>query len=456
MDLYGQTMKLAVQLKRIANGTYGQTGFTRYLEEIQYKSSEELKAIQAVFLSDLLNHAVENIPYYKYLQGQLELSPSTVFDDIKHFPVINKNTLLEHGAELMADNVKVVKTLKTSGSTGPQASICSGKYPDSHGIDEFLNNMIGVEPGMSRFVIMSIYSNKKNGPDGIEYKINRISKTYKFGYGYFNEKRYKFIIDYWMKKKPKIIWGIIQPIYSIARYMEINGIEVPSPEIVLVGGQTLLPQYRETIERVWKTKMYDRYGSIECGVISGQCLEQESHHYSPTNHFIEIVDKNENYVKSEEKGLAYITTLSKRAMPMIRYNHDDMVVHTDKTCPCGCNFPILKQVLGKRREGIISPSGAYLDNLAGNDIIIKEGYIKDFQIIQREDDEILIRYIEEKKVGENIKNRIAADLNNVLDNMKNIEFEKVNELKPLPNGKMLRIIPIALYKGLDKINSDTI
>lgn len=97
-----------------------------------------------------------------------------------------------------------------------------------------------------------------------------------------------------------------------------------------------------------------------------------------------------------------------------------------------------------------------MDNLAGNDIIIKEGYIKDFQIIQREEDEILIRYIEEKKVGENIKNRIAADLNNVLDNMKNIEFEKVNELKPLPNGKMLRIIPIALYKGLDKINSDTI
>ena len=50
MGLYERIMNLAVQLKRIANGTHAQTAFTRNLEKIQFKPPEELKALQAVSL----------------------------------------------------------------------------------------------------------------------------------------------------------------------------------------------------------------------------------------------------------------------------------------------------------------------------------------------------------------------------------------------------------------------
>lgn len=93
MGLYERIMKLAVQMKRIANGTHAQTAFTRNLEKIQYKSPEELKALQAVSLCELMKHAVANIPFYKEYDGRFKFEPETIFDDIKHIPVIHKKDI---------------------------------------------------------------------------------------------------------------------------------------------------------------------------------------------------------------------------------------------------------------------------------------------------------------------------------------------------------------------------
>ena len=109
MGLYERIMNLVVQMKRIANGTHAQTAFIRNLEKIQFKSPEELKALQAVSLCELLNHAVNHIPYYKHLKGTLELKPDTVFGDILKFPIMTKDILINSKKQLIADNINGIK-----------------------------------------------------------------------------------------------------------------------------------------------------------------------------------------------------------------------------------------------------------------------------------------------------------------------------------------------------------
>ena len=90
-------MRLAVQIKRLFQGTLAQSKFTRYIESIQYLPREELKRLQNIELSKILMHAVNKVPYYKSLKGQLELSPMSAADDIKHFVyrIVVRNFLIK-------------------------------------------------------------------------------------------------------------------------------------------------------------------------------------------------------------------------------------------------------------------------------------------------------------------------------------------------------------------------
>ena len=443
-------MGIAVQVKRILKGNFDQTRYTKYLESIQFSNRDELKKLQAEKLSDLLNHAVENIPYYKDLKGKFALTPETVFEDIRNFPVLDKDTLISREKELTADNIKITSSLYTGGTFSKKATLHMDDHMELCAPDEFFNKKVGMVPGKSRLIFKADKRRKETHQiGGMDYDFNNISKSYRISHLFLNNKKFKMIKEILIHKKPKIIWGNTHAIFITANYVKNNDIKIRPPELALCGGQMLVPLYKERIEEVFKTKVYDRYGSVECGNTANQCKQQDGYHYVPTTHFIEVLDDNLNEVAEGETGNIYITTLIKRAMPMIRYKQDDLVEFTEKLCACDCNFPILAKIQGRRKEGVLSPKGTYLSLMPSNLIMSDSGEIKDYQIIQTEEDSMLIRYVTS---GSNIKEstliKIKKDIFNSMDYEMIITFKQVNAILPLKNGKVLRIIPLELYNEL--------
>jgi phenylacetate-CoA ligase len=437
-------MKTAVRVKRILTGSSSQTGFTKYLDKIQFNTPEELKALQAVSLCELMHHAVANIPFYKKFEGQYRFEPETIFDDIRQIPVIHKKQYIENRDDFTARNINVVAELHTSGTLGNKAYMLMDKETKLRAPDEFFNKMVGMVPGKGKLILKADdRSAEANRIGGFDFKINRLRKFYRVDHRHMNKKKIKFIIDILKKYKPEVVWGNTHGAYVLAKYIEANDIEIKPPELFITGGQTMLPQYARTIESVFKSKVYDRYGSVEAGNTANQCKAQQGYHYVPIVHFIEILDKDLNPVKEGEAGDLYITTLTKRAMPIIRYYTGDMAVYTKDTCPCGCNFPVMKEILGRRKEGIISPIGTYLSLSPLNLIINQDNSIKDFQMIQTSPDKLLIKVIKTNGIlNEDICDKIKQDIYDSLDYRMDIDFEVVDSIDPLPNGKMLRIIPL--------------
>ncbi len=319
--------------------------------------------------------------------------------------------------------------------------------------DEFFNKKIGIVPGKSRLILIADSSSEEaNKIGGFDCEINKISRCYRVDHRHMNNKKIKFILDIIMKQKPSIVWGNTHGAYVIAKYIEDHNLKVPSPELFLCGGQSMLPQYSETIERVFESKVYDRYGSVECGNTANQCKVQQGYHYVPMVHFIEILDKKMEPVGEGEIGNLYITTLTKRAMPVIRYETGDLAQFTSKTCSCGCNFPIIGKIYGRRKEGIISPSGTYLSLSPLNLIINQDNSIKDFQMIQVKPDTLVIKVTGNVKIDNNpLINKIKKDINSSLDYNMNISFKITDKLDALSNGKMLRIIPFERYEELGEM-----
>lgn len=90
-------------------------------------------------------------------------------------------------------------------------------------------------------------------------------------------------------------------------------------ESIITSGETLYPWQREGIEEVFGKCLYDRYGCREFGNIAHQCEEQECYHVNMERFFLEIVDKNGEWVKEGERGELVVTDLDNYGYPFIRY-----------------------------------------------------------------------------------------------------------------------------------------
>ena len=329
MNLYEYLLSTAVKTTRIISGKHEITRFTKYLDNIEYKSTDELMALQAIEMSKLLKHAVERIPFYMKFKGNLELNPETVNEDIKEFPVLTREMISEHYDELIDLKAKGGERLLSGGTIGKKTTTIRGRHEILHSANGYFDNMAEVYQGKSRLLIRRQRSaNFADKPYDRIHTYNPITRTSSVSPAFMDMKKLDYLYKVYKFNRPKIIIGVTEPIYRFAEYIKANDLKTYPVEIIGTGFQTMLPRYRELIESVFKGAiLIDGYGANEFGRLAQQCSEANGYHYIPLIHYIESVDAEYNSVQKGETGQLLVTTLQKRKMPMIRYKVDDLVTN---------------------------------------------------------------------------------------------------------------------------------
>ena len=448
MKPYEYIMNSAVLFRRFAAGQHEQTRFTRYLESIEYMSRDELMALQAENMSALLRHTVGNVPYYREFSGKLELSPKTVNDDIKEFPVLTREIILENYDDLIDPGTRGGKRYKTGGTTGKKATTIRDRSEFLHSADEYFNRMTGIYPGKSRLWIRrdeSVYLAEKQN-DRVSSS-NFISRTNIVSPAYMDKERLEYLYRVYRRNRPRLILGITEPIYRFAEYIRKNKLKVYPVDLVGTGGQTMLPRYRKLIGGVFEgAKILDGYGATEFGRLANQCSRAGGYHYIPLIHYVETVDDDYRDIPAGQTGQFLVTNLFKRKMPLIRYRIDDLVTMSDKVCECGRGFPLIESFEGRRIESIVSPKHTYMTPLPFFEIM--DGYrdVDDFIVEQK--DASTVRLLLKMKEGTFRKVHqlaVRKEINRYLDYPMKLEVDYTDEIKPLPNGKIMRV------RGLESI-----
>ena len=90
------------------------------------------------------------------------------------------------------------------------------------------------------------------------------------------------------------------------------------------------------------------------GPLFTECVERHGIHIWSDHYLIEIIDpKTGEPVGEGEKGELVVTTLSKEALPLIRWRTGDITyMETDK-CACGRTHPRIMRILGRADDMII-------------------------------------------------------------------------------------------------------
>ncbi len=128
-------------------------------------------------------------------------------------------------------------------------------------------------------------------------------------------------------------------------------------ELGLFGGEPWTEEMRAEIERALGLRAVNFYGLSEmCGPgVAAECLVARSGLHVQEDHFLlEVIDPGDGHpVGAGEQGELVLTTLTKEAMPLIRYRTGDLVSVTGEPCRCGRTTVRLTALRGRRDDMLI-------------------------------------------------------------------------------------------------------
>jgi phenylacetate-CoA ligase len=127
-------------------------------------------------------------------------------------------------------------------------------------------------------------------------------------------------------------------------------------EIGLFGAEPWSEAMRTQIESELGLKAINFYGLSEIvgPGVSAECAERNGLHVNEDHFMVEVVDPDTGARRaSGEDGELVFTTLTKEALPLVRYRTADIAALTFEPCPCGRTFARMSPVRGRSDDMLI-------------------------------------------------------------------------------------------------------
>ncbi|MBN1106892.1 MAG: AMP-binding protein [Deltaproteobacteria bacterium] len=118
---------------------------------------------------------------------------------------------------------------------------------------------------------------------------------------------------------------------------------------MICAGEPMPEPTRLRLEELWGAGVYDHIGGTEPGGWAGMCSQKKGMHVIEPHFLIEMIDLEtmSKPVPPGTNGVAVITPLCRRCVPLIRFNLKDIMVIMDEPCPCGRTSARVDQVGGR-------------------------------------------------------------------------------------------------------------
>lgn len=426
--------------------------YFKIYKKLQWASLKENEDYARTELYNILEYAIQNIPYYKDFAQKhaITISKKTIFEDLRKFPILTKDI-----ARKEFDNLyKIIPGLdyyfnNSGGSTGEPVKIMQDKryWAESYAVGRLQYEWADYQFGEP---LIKLWGSEADIMKEKKHFKNRFASwmrsTYILNTFKMDEKSMLEHIKFINKKKPKLLLAYVQSIDELARFIKQHDIKVHQPKAIMTSAGTLYQKTRSIVQEVFGCKIFDRYGSREVGPIACECEEHKGLHIASMTHYVEVLNKKMQPCKEGESGELYITLLSNYTMPLIRYQIGDLGVYTNKKCACGRGLPILKQVVGRTNSLLRTNKGVF-DSVAISALLYYyEGNtpfqsFSKYQIIQESKSKIIFKVIVKKKaLWKEEKRKILEKFSAVLGEDVKITFQETKSIPPLKSGKYVYII----------------
>jgi phenylacetate-CoA ligase len=118
---------------------------------------------------------------------------------------------------------------------------------------------------------------------------------------------------------------------------------------MVCAGEPMPEPTRLRLEAEWGVDVYDHVGGTETGAWAAMCREKRGMHVMEPHFILEMVDLEtmSKPVPPGNKGIAVLTPLCRRCVPLIRFNLKDITTVMEEPCLCGRTSLRIDKVSGR-------------------------------------------------------------------------------------------------------------
>jgi phenylacetate-CoA ligase len=386
------------------------------MNNIEYKSSTEIKLFQEQKLKEALLYLQQNSPFYQrvFKTNHIDIQQIKTIKDLSQIPFTTKSDLqLCNNDFLCVPREKIIDFITTSGTLGdPVTFAMTDKDLDRLAYNEKIS-----------FACANVQ------PNDIVQLMTTIDKRFMAGLAYFLGLRAlgagiirvgngipELQWDTINRIKPNTIMCVPSFILHIIKYAEEHGIDYQNSSVkkVVCIGENLREQdfslnlLGKRIREKWNIELYSTYASTEMATTFAECQYGCGGHHHPELIICEVVGNDGNIVPDGETGELAVTTLGVEGMPLLRFKTGDLVSFHTEQCRCGRNSMRISPVVGrinhllKYKGTTLYPPSIYdvLDNTPS-----VENYVVEVDFDENGNDKIIVKTAvkEVKELGEFIK-----------------------------------------------------
>mgnify|MGYP006275473423 CR=1 FL=1 len=320
---------------------------------------EELRELQGERLRETVEHAYENVPFYREQLDELGVSPADIesIDDITKLPMTTKEDFRdEYPDGLFAVDDDDIRRIHASSGTTGKPKIVSYTEEDLDLWGETMARSLAAAGVDSSDVVQNAYgyglfTGGLGFHQGAEELGTAVVPTSSGG----TQRQVELARDLGSDVLA------CTPSYALyfaetAEEMGYDPRELPI-SVIGYGAETCTEPMREEIEERLGATGINNYGLSEIigPGVAAECHEaQDGLHIWEDHYYPEIVDPRTGEPVAEgEEGELVLTTLTKDALPVLRYRTGDLTTLDYGTCECGRTMVRMENITGRADDLLV-------------------------------------------------------------------------------------------------------
>jgi len=349
-------------------------------------TTRELGALQMERLRATLQNACDNVPFYRKKLEEAGVKPGdvTCHGDLADLPFTTKIDLRDHYPFGMfaRPREQIVRVHASSGTTGNPTTVGYTRHDIAVWGDLIARTLAagGVRPGD---LLQNAYGyGLFTGGLGAHYGAEALGATVIPISGGNADRQIMVMKDF---RVTAICCTPSYFVHLVERAGEL-GVDLRALPLKagIFGAEPWSDSMRRHIEQATGIKAYDIYGLSEIigPGVAAECSAQAGLHIFEDHFYPEIVDPRTGEPLPEgAEGELVITTLSKRAMPMIRYRTRDLSAFVTEPCPCGRTIRRIRRI-GRRSDDMLIIRGVNVyPSQVESALLAVEGALPHYQIV---------------------------------------------------------------------------
>ncbi len=423
-----------------------------YNREFEAMPRDDLAQLQIERLQTTLNRVYRNVAFYKHVLDahQIEIEKIRTLDDIKELPFTTKEDLrTSYPYDMFALPLRdVVRIHASSGTTGKPIVVGYSKNDIMHWSELVARQLTAAGIAEHDVVQIAFTYSLFTGGLGFHFGAEKIGASVIPASSHDNLHDQIIIMKDFKTSALLCAPSTALALAHLFASMNIHP-EQMSLKQGIFGSEPWSEKVRGEIEETFRITTYDSYGISEImgPGVSGECEQRNGLHVNEDHFIVEVINPTTlQPLPAGEEGELVFTTITKEAFPLIRYRTGDRAYLMERECECGRTFVKMSRVKGRTDDMIIIHDAKFFPSQIQEAILGEKGITPLCKIVlDRDDDidtlEVCVAIaensddIDEIKTLENMRNRLAHQIEGILGVPAKVTFMEERSLQAESRGK---------------------